>query len=167
MLKESPCRHRGLNSAPLGYNESATLVTAPARHFHSLLQCIRDINWNPSSMIQVPDSSQLKHDLSSKTTDWDIMQDASETSSSKYVCNLSTKCITCYNNLTEPNENTKNNIIDRNSSVSQVADTSDHVFTVYVIITQAHGYTEWFTCTCCTINTLYLDMHIICCALYK
>ena len=90
-------------------------------------------------MIQVPDSSQLKHDLSSKTTDRDIMQDASETGSSKYVCNLSTKCITYYDNLTEPNENTKNNIIDRNSSA---ADTSDHVFTVYVIITQAHEYTE-------------------------
>ena len=55
--------------------------------------------------------------------------------SSKNVCNLSTKCISYY-------ENTKNNIIDRNSSVSQVVDTSDHVFTVYVIITQAHGYTE-------------------------
>ena len=34
LLKESPCRQRGLNSAPLGYNdlESATLSTAPARH---------------------------------------------------------------------------------------------------------------------------------------
>ena len=31
---ESPCRQRGLNSEPLGYNdlESATLSTAPARH---------------------------------------------------------------------------------------------------------------------------------------
>ena len=32
--RKSPCRQRGLNSAPLGYNdlESATLSTAPARH---------------------------------------------------------------------------------------------------------------------------------------
>ena len=35
-LKESPCRQRGLNSEPLGYNdlESATLSTAPARHIN-------------------------------------------------------------------------------------------------------------------------------------
>ena len=34
MLKESPCRQRGLNSEPLGYNgpESVTLATVPARH---------------------------------------------------------------------------------------------------------------------------------------
>ena len=34
LLKESPCRQRGLNSEPLGYNgpESATIATAPARH---------------------------------------------------------------------------------------------------------------------------------------
>ena len=34
LLKESPCRQRGLNSKPLGYNgpESVTLATAPARH---------------------------------------------------------------------------------------------------------------------------------------
>ena len=55
MLKESPCRQRGLNSEPLGYNdfELATLSTAPARHnklgiwLHSLLL-------NRSQFVRIP-----------------------------------------------------------------------------------------------------------------
>ena len=38
--RKGPCRQRGLNSEPLGYNydpESATIATAPARHIEGVL----------------------------------------------------------------------------------------------------------------------------------